>query len=72
MNAGGAGVEWSEEAMAAAAAAAGLDLQDGDGYLDDEDDWGPDDLSELLDADFDDDEVEEGGEDGGGAAAKKR
>jgi heat shock protein 1/8 len=66
---GGAGVEWDAAAMAAAAAAAGMDLQDDDAvYFDadndedeEEDDWGPEDLSELL-SDGADGEAEEAGE----------
>jgi DNA gyrase/topoisomerase IV subunit A len=62
-------VEWDAAAMAAAAAAAGMDLQDDDAvYFDadndedeEEDDWGPEDLSELL-SDGADGEAEEAGE----------
>ena len=38
---------WTEEAMARSAAAAGLDLLD-DASGDDDDDWGPEDLNDLL------------------------
>lgn len=71
----GLGAAWDPQAMAAAAAAAGLDLQEDVDYFDDgeEDEWGPEDLSELLsdEADFEEGEEEEGEVlEGGGSATE--